>query len=183
MRLGRDLGGREGSTGSGGFAGANRGDGFWEGIGRSQLDGRREQEDMGMNGKRFGRFAAGHRAGSDFVPAVSLLVVAIHRRFFVFCEGMMMGRDGAMVAGATYAAGYGQSRDDRTLKQQRREEANERRHAAAREQISEMAGELHSATQRAIYHTPKTGNRSAGTSLPSEWPIGRCRAARTRKSV
>ena len=99
-----------------------------------------------MNGELFGRFAAGHRAGSDFVPAVSLVVVAIHRRFFAFCEGMMMGRDGAMVAGATYAAGYGQSRNNRTLKQQGREEANERRHAAARERITEMAGELHSAT-------------------------------------
>ena len=99
-----------------------------------------------MNGDRFGRFAAGHRAGSDFVPAVSLVVVAIHRRFFAFYEGMMMGRDGAMVAGATYAAGYGQSRNNRTLKQQGREEANERRHAAARERITEMAGELHSAT-------------------------------------
>ena len=97
-----------------------------------------------MNGDRFGRFAAGHRAGSDFVPAVSLVVVAIHRRFFAFCERMMMGRDGAMVAGATYAAGYGQSRNDRTLKQQGREEADQRRHAAACEQITEMAGELHS---------------------------------------
>ena len=97
-----------------------------------------------MNGELFGRFAAGHRAGSGFVPVVSLVVLAIHRRFFAFCEGVMMGRDGAMVAGATYAAGYGQSRNDRTLQQERREEANERWHASAREQIIEVAGELHS---------------------------------------
>src|SRR5262245_22327553 len=97
-----------------------------------------------MNGELFGLFAAGHRAGSDFVPAVGLVVVAIHRRFFAFCEGVMMGRDGATVAGAAYAAGYGQSRNDRALQQQSREQANERCHASAREQITEMAGELHS---------------------------------------
>jgi hypothetical protein len=136
-----------------------------------------------MNGELSGRFAAGHRARSDLVPAVSLIVVAIHRRFFAFCAGVMMGRDGAMVAGTTYAAGYGQSRNDRTLQQQGREEANQRRHAAAREQITEMAGELHSDPACYLSYA-KTGNQPAPKEHSSECPFGLCRARRrTRKSV
>jgi hypothetical protein len=88
-----------------------------------------------MNGGLFRGLATGHGArlqcaGTALGIALPMLVT-IHRRFFGFGGGVMMCRDGAMIAGAARTAGHDHRANHRSLKKEKPQKAAPRAQDAA----------------------------------------------------
>lgn len=68
-----------------------------------------------MDSGLFRGAAARHRTEAHLVNALIHVVVTVHRHLFSFCDRVMVGSDGAVIATAAGAASYRQANHERTL--------------------------------------------------------------------